>query len=436
MKYVHIHTLGCRLNQAESDAMLQKLYELGYEITSGEHPADLCIIHTCAVTHEAEVKCRKVIRHTIRQNPNAEIVVIGCYVEKDIETLKNIPGIDLIVDNKRKMDWFPYIKGAKQETPFVLTGTKWELTAVSYCLSIKPIPIPGFHRANIKIQEGCDCYCSYCIIPYLRGPSRSRNINDILQEITWRIGVGVKEIVLTGVNIGNYYFEGNNLITLLDRIYEQIGNKARIRLSSIEINSLNDDFLIRMKDTNYPLVPYLHIPLQSGSNTILKKMNRQYERELYQDFVLQAVDTIPDIGISTDVLVGFPGETPLLFDETLKFLENLPLFFMHIFPFSPRAGTPAYSFPEQVPDSEIDRRVDLLIELSKSKRKRFYEESQNTVRTVLFEEKENEYWQGYTDNYIRVLSKSPGSLENKLCHVRLENIFIDHMNGTVLNIID
>jgi len=434
MKYVHIHTLGCRLNQAESDAMLQKLYELGYEISPKNFPADLCIIHTCAVTHEAEVKCRKVIRHTIRQNPNAEIVVIGCYVEKDIETLKKISGIDLIVDNKRKMDWFPYIKGKKQETPYLLTGDTWKLTALN-CSLTKPVPIPGFHRANIKIQEGCNCYCSYCIIPYLRGPSRSRNMQEILQEINWRIEAGVKEIVLTGINIGNYNFEGKNLINLLDAIYERFGNHARIRLSSIEITSLNEEFLIRMKDNQFPLVPYLHIPLQSGSNTILKKMNRQYIRETYRDFVMQAIETVPNIGISSDVLVGFPGETTSLFEETLHFLEHLPIFFLHIFPYSPREGTPSYSFPEQVANSEIDRRVDLLIELSKRKRNLFYRKSQNTVRTVLFEEEVNDCWQGYTDNYIRVSVKSPDCLENKLCNVRLEDIFVEYMSGSVVNII-
>ncbi|HOQ31682.1 MAG TPA: tRNA (N(6)-L-threonylcarbamoyladenosine(37)-C(2))-methylthiotransferase MtaB [Candidatus Hydrogenedens sp.] len=434
MKHIHIHTLGCRLNQAESDAMLQKLYELGYEIASKDSPADLCIIHTCAVTHEAEVKCRKVIRHTIRQNPNVEIVVIGCYVEKDIETLKEIPGIDLIVDNKRKMDWFPYIKGEKRKTPYLLTGTTWELTALNGLLT-KPITIPGFHRANIKIQEGCDCYCSYCIIPYLRGPSRSRNMQEILQEINWRIEAGVKEIVLTGVNIGNYNFEGKNLINLLDAIYKQFGNQARIRLSSIEITSLNEEFLIRMKDNQFPLVPYLHIPLQSGSNTILKKMNRRYIRETYQDFIQKAIETVPNIGISSDVLVGFPGETISLFEETLHFLEQLPIFFLHIFPYSPREGTPSYSFPEQVANSEIDRRVDLLIELSKRKRNLFYRKSQNTERTVLFEEKVNNCWQGYTDNYIRVTVKSSDCLENKLCNVRLDDIFVEHMNGTVINII-
>ncbi|MGC8739241.1 MAG: tRNA (N(6)-L-threonylcarbamoyladenosine(37)-C(2))-methylthiotransferase MtaB [Candidatus Hydrogenedens sp.] len=435
MKYVYIHTLGCRLNQAESDAILQKVYEQGYEIASKDSPADLCIIHTCAVTHEAEVKCRKVIRHTIRKNPSAEIVVIGCYVEKDIETLKKIPGIDLIVDNKRKMNWFPYITGKKRETPCILTGTTWELTALS-CSFTKPVAIPGFHRANIKIQEGCNQYCSYCIIPYLRGPSRSRNIQEILQEINWRIEAGVKEIVLTGVNIGNYNFEGKNLIKLLDTIYEQFGNQARIRLSSIEINSLNEEFLLRMKDSYFPLVPYLHIPLQSGSNTILKQMNRQYVCETYRDFVLQAIDTVPNIGISSDILVGFPGETTLLFEETLHFLENLPIFFLHIFPYSPREGTPSYSFSGQVANPEIEHRVNLLIELSKRKRNLFYRKSQNTVRTVLFEEKNNDHWQGYTDNYIRVTAKSPECLENKLCDVRLENVFVEHMSGTVLNIIN
>ncbi len=413
--------------------MLQKLYEMGYEIAPKHQPADLCIIHTCAVTHEAEVKCRKIIRHTIRENPEAEVVVIGCYVEKDIEALKNIPGIDLIVDNKCKMDWFSHITGKKRDTPFLLTNTHWKLTSLDNCLLTKPVPIPGFHRANIKIQEGCDCNCSYCIIPKLRGPSRSRELDNILREITWRVEAGVKEIVLTGVNIGNYNYEGKNLIALLDLIYHQFGNRVRIRLSSIELNSLNEEFLVRMQEENYPLVPYLHIPLQSGSNTILKRMNRYYQREQYQEFVIKAVETVPDIGISTDVLIGFPGETAELFNETVEFLEQLPIFFLHIFPYSSREGTPAYSFPDKVPFTEIDHRVDLLADISKKKRNIFYKKFQNSVRKVLFEEKDGEHWQGYTDNYIRVLAESAECLENQFYNVRLENIFTDHMNGTVLN---
>ncbi len=190
-----------------------------------------------------------------------------------------------------------------------------------------------------------------------------------------------------------------------------------------------------MQEENYPLVPYLHIPLQSGSNTILKRMNRYYQREQYQEFVIKAVETVPDIGISTDVLIGFPGETAERFNETVEFLEQLPIFFLHIFPYSSREGTPAYSFPDKVPFTEIDHRVDLLIDISKRKRNIFYKKFQNSVRKVLFEEKDGEHWQGYTDNYIRVLAKSSECLENQLCNVRLEDIFIEHISGTVLNII-
>jgi len=434
MKTVHIHTLGCRLNQSESDSMLQRLYELGYEVATNDTSADLCIVHTCAVTHAAEVKCRKVIRQTIQRNPYAEVVVIGCYVEKDLEKLKEIEGIDLIVDNKRKRDWFPYIKGKKQKTPTILIGNSWELTTLSDYIHTKPISIPGFHRANIKIQEGCESFCSYCIIPTLRGPSRSRNYAEILQEIAWRIEGGTKEIVLTGINIGNYSYEGKELIDLLDMIYEQVGNKVRVRLSSIELNTLNKDFLTRMNDVNYPLVPYLHIPLQSGSNTILQLMNRKYTREAYRDFVLHAVETVPDIGISADVLTGFPGETAQLFDETLDFLENLPVYFLHIFPYSPREGTSSYSFPNQVPIAEIEQRVHTLLALSKKKRKQFYEKVVGSTRRVLFEERENEYWQGYTDNYIRIIAESQECLENKICKVKLENIFPYHIKGSVVEI--
>ncbi|HOV32757.1 MAG TPA: tRNA (N(6)-L-threonylcarbamoyladenosine(37)-C(2))-methylthiotransferase MtaB [Candidatus Hydrogenedens sp.] len=434
MKTVHIHTLGCRLNQSESDTMLQHLYELGYEVATKDEPADLCIIHTCAVTHAAEVKCRKVIRQTIQRNPNAEVVVIGCYVEKDLEKLKEIEGIDLIVDNKRKMDWFSHIKGTKQNTPIVLIGNSWELTTLNDYAHTKHVSLPGFHRANIKIQEGCEFFCSYCIIPTLRGPFRSRNYADILQEVVWRTEGGTKEIVLTGINIGNYNYEGKNLINLLDMIYEQVGNKIRIRLSSIELNSLNEDFLMYMKDVSHPLVPYLHIPLQSGSNTILQLMNRKYTREAYHNFVLHAVETVPDIGISADVLTGFSGETSQLFDETLDFLENLPVYFLHIFPYSPREGTPSYSFPNQVPIAEIGQRVHTLLTLSKKKRKQFYEKAIGSTRHVLFEEKENKYWQGYTDNYIRIIAESQECLENKLCKVKLESIFPYHIKGSVVEI--
>jgi len=415
--------------------MLQRLYELGYEIADKSSPADLCIIHTCAVTHEAEAKCRKVIRHTIQRNPNAEIVVIGCYVEKDIEVLKKIEGIDLIVDNKRKLDWFSHIKGTKRDTPEILTGSDWKLTSLECFTNTKPISIPSFHRANIKIQEGCNSFCSYCIIPYLRGPSRSRPADAILREIAWRIEAGTKEIVLTGINIGNYKDDGKNLISLLDMISNEFGNNLRVRLSSIELNSLNIDILTRMKNPNYPLVPYLHIPLQSGSNTILKRMNRPYSRENYRDYVLLAIETVPDIGISADVLTGFPGETLSLFNETLTFLEELPIYFLHIFPYSPREGTPAWSFPDNIAPNEIEHRVHQLIDLSQKKRKIFYEKAIGTVREVLFEEKEGGYWQGYTDNYIRVMADFHESLENKLCKVKLEHIDHNGMEGSITSII-
>lgn len=433
MKRFFIHTLGCRLNQAESDRIIQKLYELGYQLVLRGESADLCIINTCAVTHEAEVKCRKIIRQVIKNNPSAIVVVVGCYVEKDIEALRSIEGIDLIVDNKSKLEWFSRIPSEKLDEPVVFRKESWSLDSFYFRSVLPPALIPGFHRANVKIQEGCDANCAYCIIPRLRGPSRSRPIEDIISEVEWRIEAGTKEIVLTGVNIGNYSWEGKGLIDLLDAMCGYFCGKCnfRIRLSSIELNTLNEEYLVRMADEGYPLVPYLHIPLQSGSNVILRSMNRPYLREEYEEFVNKAVEMVEDIGISADVMVGFPGETVELFEETVRFLERLPIYFVHVFPFSSREGTPAYYMANKVEQREIDRRVDELLRISKCKRAMFYERNKGKKREVLFEERDNGYWSGYSDNYIRVFVESDSTLENKLCLVSLDEVMAFGMKGSL-----
>lgn len=436
MKKFIIHTLGCRLNQAESDQIIQKLYEQGFSFALKDEPADLCIINTCAVTHESEVKCRKIIRRTINKYPNSIVVVIGCYVEKDIETLKSIAGIDLVVDNKNKLKWFSFIPSTKLNKPLILVEEEWSNDTLVFDPILPATPIPGFHRANVKVQEGCSGSCAYCIIPRLRGPSRSRPLDDVLNEIEWRLESGIKEIVITGVNIGNYEWEGKKLLHLLDTIFYRFKPKYqfRIRLSSIELNTLNDDYLYRMRDPEYPLVPYLHIPLQSGCNAILKSMNRPYRREEYEDFVVKAVDSVPDIGISADVMVGFPGETEEYFEDTLNFLDQLPIYFIHVFPFSPREGTPACSMRNKIAPEEIDRRVKKLLELSKAKREIFYSRNIGKTREVLIEEKEDPYWTGYTDNYIRVLVKNSMELENKMCWVELEKYTSFSMEGSLKEI--
>ncbi|MCX8065581.1 MAG: tRNA (N(6)-L-threonylcarbamoyladenosine(37)-C(2))-methylthiotransferase MtaB [Candidatus Hydrogenedentes bacterium] len=436
MKRFLIHTLGCRLNQAESDQIIQKLYEEGYVLVQKDQPAELCIINTCAVTHEAEVKCRKIIRQLLRGNPTAIIVVIGCYVERDIGAIRNIEGIDLIVDNKCKLKWLSDIPTKKLVKPRIVTEGEWKGESISFEPVLPPFSIPSFHRANVKIQEGCDCKCSYCIIPHLRGPSRSRAIEEILKEIEWRLEGGTKEIVLTGVNIGNYNWQGSNLINLLDAIHCRFGEKKcfRIRLSSIELNTLNDEYILRMRDKKYPLVPYLHIPLQSGCNTILRSMNRPYVREEYEDFVLKAVEMVEDIGISADIMVGFPGETERDFEETLSFLNRLPIYFMHVFPFSPREGTLAYSMENKVKPIEIERRVKEVIRLSKRKREEFHKRNINKVKEVLFEERENSSWSGYSENYIRVFLDSDANLENKMCLVKLEENDSFSMKGSLVEV--
>lgn len=429
MKRVYIHTLGCRLNQAESDALYQRLAEMGYTIVDKDTLADLCVIHTCAVTHEAEVKCRKIIRRVIQHNPKAEIVVLGCYVEKDAERISTIPGVDIIADNKSKFEWIHWISGEKRSQPLVLCKNEWNPSSLPYYWCDQPKPIPNFHRANIKIQEGCNCSCAYCIIPRLRGPSRSRNFDEIINECIARVQTGTKEIVLTGINIGNYKYENRNLLDLVDAIAHKIGSIARIRLSSIELPSLNDEFLIRMRDTQHPLVPYLHIPLQSGSSAVLKTMNRPYSTEQFREFVFKAVEMVPDIGISTDIMVGFPTETQERFEESSAYVQELPIYFMHVFPFSPREGTPASRLPNKVTPQEIHQRVQIMLQISAQKRKKFHQKFINTTRKVLFEEKNNGYWRGYTDNYIRVLTPSEETLENQLRHVRLTHHTHQHMIG-------
>jgi len=405
-KTVSVYTLGCRLNHAESGSLAGSLATLGFHVVGEDPTADLCIINTCAVTHEAEVQFHALLRRVLRANPNAFIVVTGCLAQIDVERLRTVPGIDLIAGADHKM----VLPALIQKTPMI----KRDAPLIFHTRRIRQddftIPVPATYdsltRPNIKIQDGCNFFCSFCIIPYTRGRERSRPLSDVMMEAEIWAKQGHREIVLTGVNLGQYRAEGNDLADLIDAL-STINGLDRIRISSIEPTTVSDRILDQMAASR-KLCPHLHLPLQSGSNAVLSNMGRHYTREAYIDFVKRAYESIPDLGLGTDVMVGFPGETENDFEQTVQLIEALPFSYLHIFPFSERKGTRLHRMSLAPVDPRIIKaRVKRLHDLSREKKTAFYRQYLGKSVEVLFEQAdENGLFSGFTGNYMRVAVQS------------------------------
>ncbi len=426
-----IHTLGCRLNQAESALLAEYLAEAGYDIVPFGEPADLGIIHTCTVTREADAKSRKLIRQFIRANPEAVTAVIGCYSQRAAETIARIPGVDLILGNQEKMHLLDYMPLHKHSVPKIVCET---ISRENFSLHVPhAADRPSFprRRANLKIQDGCNAMCSFCIIPFARGRVRSRELHNLLEEARELIRRGAKEIVLTGVNLGTYEYSGKTIHDVVSAVGELRGLK-RLRISSLEPATLPESLFDWMNDPGHPLVPFLHIPAQSGSNRILEAMKRKYTREAFLDFVQQAHEHVPGIGIGTDLMVGFPGETEDDFAQSTSLLRDSPLFFAHIFKYSERPGTPACRIREKVPPAVAQRRSQQLHRISGEKTARFHAAHLGRTVEVLFEEQVGDYWTGYTGNYIRVGAAARDALGNQMRMVRLHEDRGEWMLGRLL----
>lgn len=418
MKRASLHTLGCRLNQAETAVLAARLRRDGYHVVEFGEPTDLLILNTCAVTEEAERTCRYVIRKTLRHSPDAFVAVTGCYAQTGVQALRTIPGIDLIVGNQFKWDLPSFLPAPqalkKQPNPEVLhtrTIDREDFTLPEY-------GEPDSTRALIKIQDGCDVMCSFCLIPFARGHERSRLLDDVIREAKILAAGGYREIVLTGVNVGQYRQGETDLVELIAQL-EAVEGLERVRISSIEPTTITNALLYRMAASS-KLCPYLHIPLQSGDDTILSAMNRPYNVEEFTDLTRRAVAMIPHLGLGTDLMVGYPGETEKAFEHTLRIARELPFSYLHVFTYSKRPGTAAAKLPDQVPIEVARQRAKILAELSRFKRLAFAERYIGSTVSVLFESGELDgYRMGTTPNFLKVGVPSSIDLANCLKAVRI-----------------
>ncbi|MCC6797341.1 MAG: tRNA (N(6)-L-threonylcarbamoyladenosine(37)-C(2))-methylthiotransferase MtaB [Candidatus Hydrogenedentes bacterium] len=427
-KRASVHTLGCRLNQSESAILTEQLHAAGYDVVPFGESADLGIINTCTVTGEADSKSRQLVRSFIRRNPSAYTAVIGCYSQMGHKALSEIEGVDLIVGNQEKLNVLAYVAQGKNDAPLVVRD---RIEREDFTIEIVGETNTA-RRANLKIQDGCDFMCSFCIIPFARGRARSRAWNNLLDEANQLVDRGAKELVLTGVNVGTYDFQQKSVLDVVDALNE-IPGLVRIRISSIEPTTIQMELFDRMNDTAHGLVPYLHIPLQSGSNAVLSAMKRRYTREEYIAFVELAHDSVAGICIGTDILVGMPGESDEDFAQTALLLASAPIHYSHVFPYSERSGTPATRMEDKIDPQTKALRSARIRQISARKRRAFYDSHLGADVEVLFEHQENGAWLGYTGNYVRVAVRSHEYLENELRTVRVDEIIGDYAMGQVLD---
>ena len=424
-KRASVHTLGCRLNQAETALLEEQLTAAGYTLVPFGEAADLAIVNTCTVTGEADAKSRKLIRQFIRRNPGAYAAVVGCYAQTGYAALAEIPGVDLIVGNEEKLNVLHYVAEGKNSPPLVVRDKlQRDDFEVPFCEGGAAIE----RRTNLKVQDGCDFMCSFCLIPFARGRARSRALEDLVAEARSLAARGARELVLTGVNIGTYAHRGRGVLDVVDAL-NGVEGLARVRISSIEPTTIPEALFERMADPAHNLVPYLHLPMQSGSDAVLRAMKRRYTRAEFLDFARMAADRVPDIGLGTDILVGFPGETDRDLEDTLDVLERGPFFYAHVFKYSERRGTAATRLPDPVDPKTAASRSARLRRCGARKTRAFHECLVGRTVEVLFEQAEDGWWTGYTGNYARVAVRSRESLRNVLGTVRIDGVVGDVATG-------
>lgn len=436
-KSVAATTLGCKVNQAETDSMLDMLSAAGADIVDFEEKADIYIVNTCSVTNIADKKSRQMLHRAKKRNPESIVIAAGCYVQSAKELLEQDESVDIVISNNKKKDITDivndYINVRKNEGGDApADGEKKE-----YFVDISKeteyeemgghVPV-GHTRAYVKIQDGCNQFCSYCIIPYVRGRIRSRSEEAVIAEVTELAESGIKEVVFTGIHISSYGKDKNNegaLIDLIDAISKIKGIK-RIRLGSLEPGIITEDF-VRRVSANKKVCPHFHLSLQSGCNTILKRMNRKYTREQYFEKCEMLREAYDAPALTTDVIVGFPGETDEEFEETVQYLTKLNLYEMHIFKYSPRKGTVAAAMKDQVSPEVKNKRSDVLLELAERGKKAYEAKYEDAELEVLVEEvlhrEDGTYLRGHTERYMDILIKAgdismPESFVNSFVYVR------------------
>ncbi len=426
---VAFYTLGCKLNYSESSSIARLFEDAGYLEVSFQDGADIYVINTCSVTDFADRKCRKVVRQALKHRPNAFVVVIGCYAQLKPQEIADIPGVDLVLGAAEKFRLLEYIDDLSKAPGkgMVRAGEVREANEF-----VNAFSFGDRTRSFLKVQDGCNYKCTFCTIPLARGASRSDTVENVVENARRIADMGVQEIVLTGVNIGDFgngteVIEGvrpkkEALFIDLIRELDKVENVSRFRISSIEPNLCTDE-IIEFVAASERFVPHLHMPLQSGNNKQLREMRRRYNRELYASRVARIREVMPHACIGVDVIVGFPGETEGDFLETYRFINELDVSYLHVFTYSERPNTPAYERADHVDMGERKRRNKMLNILSDKKRRHFYEQFLGETREVLFEEhKTKGLMSGYTDNYIRIEAPYDPALINTRGQVELQQI--------------
>ena len=410
-------TLGCKVNQYESNAMAQKFLNAGYSVCGIKENPDVIIVNTCTVTNIADRKSRHILRKVKEENKNSIVVAVGCYVQVAKEKVDEIEEIDLSLGNVEKKDIVQiiecYIENKKRVEKIIDVNKEKEFLEMGLNTYTEKT------RATIKIQDGCNNFCTYCLIPFARGRIRSRSKENVIKEVEQIAKKGIKEVVLTGIHIASYGKENkeNNyfLIDLLEDL-NKIQGIERIRLGSLEPTIITEEFAKRLSKLE-KICNQFHLSLQSGCDETLKRMNRKYTTKQFEEVAQILRKYFKDVNLTTDIIVGFPGETDEEFEQTYNFLKNISFYKMHIFKYSPREGTLAQKMPMQVDGNKKEERSEKLIELSNINQEMYNKKYINKKIMVLFEEKVGDYWEGYTKNYIRVKVKTEENLENKLQEV-------------------
>jgi len=414
---VALDSLGCKLNQAETELLARQLAEAGYRLVSPTDTADVYILNTCTVTHIADRKSRHWLRLAHWRNPDAVLVATGCYAQRVPQELAQIEGVRLVVGNDEK----PHLLRLLEESDLISSSVHVQCGSTSRYYN-------GFRtRAFIKVQDGCDSFCSYCIVPLVRGREKSLPVDQVVAEVRHRISDGYKEVVLTGTEIGSYNYDGVSLSRLLENILAET-NITRLRLSSLQPQEVSPELIGLWSDKR--LCRHFHLSLQSGSDGVLRRMKRRYSVSDYQQAVALIRDKVPEAAITTDIIVGFPGETSAEFEQSLQLCQKLEFARIHVFPYSPRQGTQAAQMPQPISDKVKKERSQRMLALAQESAQNFSQQFLGKIMLVLCEKQSSEgIWSGLTDNYIKVYTKSNKDLTNKLLPVNLVEVRGDGVWG-------
>lgn len=437
---VAFHTLGCKVNHYETEAIWQLFKEQGYERNEFEQQADVYVINTCTVTNTGDKKSRQVIRRAIRQNPDAVICVTGCYAQTAPAEIMAIPGVDIVVGTQDRHKMLGLIEQYREE--------RQPINAVRNIMKnrvYEELDVPAFTdrtRASLKIQEGCNNFCTFCIIPWARGLMRSRDPQEVIRQAQQLVDAGYLEIVLTGIHTGGYGqdFKDYNLAQLLRDLEAQVKGLKRIRISSIEASQLTDEVIEVLQNSNI-VVNHLHIPIQSGSDTVLKRMRRKYTMDFFSERLRKLEQALPDLAVTSDVIVGFPGETEEEFMETYNFIRDHKFSELHVFPYSKRTGTPAARMEDQVDEDVKNERVHRLITLNDQLAKEYASRFEGDVLEVIpeerFKESENDnLYVGYTTNYLKVLFEANEEMVGKIVKVKITKAGYPYNEGQFVRVLD